>query len=110
MNHFLIGPNAPESLQAAVRAAVSSVRPNVLAKRLRTVLSCDARQALNRVAVPMLYIRATEDNVVPKTCLDEIRRIKPDLRVAEIDGPHLILQREPKQSANIVMEFIQEFQ
>jgi len=108
--NFLIGPHAPEPLQAAIRAAVASVKPRVLSARLRAVLSCDARQALSQVAVPLLYIQATEDKVVPKSCLAEIRRIKPDIRVAEVDGPHLILQREPKQSANIVAKFIEEFQ
>jgi pimeloyl-[acyl-carrier protein] methyl ester esterase len=110
MNHFLIGPNTPESLQAAVRVAVSSVKPRVLTARLRAVLSCEARQPLSQIAVPMLYIQATRDNVVPNSCLDEIRRIKPEIRVTEIDGPHLILQREPEQSANIVARFIEEFQ
>jgi pimeloyl-[acyl-carrier protein] methyl ester esterase len=108
--NFLIGRNAPDSLQAAVRAAVSAVKPDVLTARLRAVLSCDQRQALSRVAVPMLYIQATKDKVIPKSCLEEIRLIKPDVRVVEIGGPHLILQREPKQSANIVAKFIEEFQ
>jgi len=49
------------------------------------------------------------DKVVPKSCLEEIQRIKPDIRVAQIDGPHLILQREPEQSANIVAKFIEDF-
>jgi pimeloyl-ACP methyl ester carboxylesterase len=110
MDRFLIGSNPPESLQSAVRAAVSSVKPKVLTARLRAVLSCDARQALSQIAVPMLYIQAAKDKVVPKSCLDEIRRIKPEIRVAEIDGPHLILQREPKKSANIVAKFIEDFQ
>ena len=57
----------------------------------------------------MLYIQATMDKVVPKSCLEEIQRIKPDIRVAQIDGPHLILQREPEQSANIVAKFIEDF-
>jgi pimeloyl-ACP methyl ester carboxylesterase len=110
MDRFLIGPDAPESLQAAVRAAISSVKPSVLTARLRAVLSCDARQALSQIAVPILYMQAAKDKVVPKSCLDEIRRIKPDIRAAQINGPHLILQREPKLSANIVAEFIEEFQ
>jgi pimeloyl-[acyl-carrier protein] methyl ester esterase len=110
MDRFLIGPNPPELLHAAVRAAVSSVSPNILAARLRAVLCCDRRQHLSRIQVPMLYIQATNDMVVPKSCLDEIRRVKPDIRVAEINGPHLILQRETIQSADIVAKFIQEFQ
>lgn len=109
VNRFLIGPNPPESLQSSVRAAVSSVKPVVLTARLRSVLSCDVREALSHVAVPILFIHATKDKVVPRSCLEEIQRIKPDLHVAEIDGPHLILQREPQQSADAVTKFVEEF-
>ena len=106
INWFLIGPNPPKSLQAAVQAAVFSVRPNVLTARLRAVLSCDMRQALSQVAVPVLYIQATKDKLVPPSCLDEIRSIKPEVLVAEMDGPHLILQREPEKSGAIVSQFL----
>ena len=109
INRFLIGPNPPESLQAAVRAAISSVRPTVLTARLRAVLSCDTREALSHVAVPILYIQATKDKVVAKSCREEIQRIKPDIRVASINGPHLVLQREPQKSADAVTLFVEEF-
>jgi pimeloyl-ACP methyl ester carboxylesterase len=108
VNRFLIGPNPPKSLQASVRAAVSSVEPTVLTARLRAVLSCDAREALRHVAVPILYIQATRDELVSPSCLEEIRRVRPEVGVAQIDGPHLILQREPKQSADAVVKFIHE--
>ena len=110
MNHFLIGPNAPESLQVAVRAAIDAVEPGVMAGRLRMVLRCDMRQALTKVAAPLLYIQATKDKLVPPSCLAEIRRIRPDIRVVQIDGPHLILQRESKQSAEAIARFIHELQ
>jgi pimeloyl-ACP methyl ester carboxylesterase len=109
MNRFLIGPNPPEPLQASVRPAVSSVKPSVLTARLRAVLSCDAREALSHIAVPILCIQATKDKVVPKSCLEEIQRIKPDIRVAQIDGPHLILQRKPRESADAITKFTEEF-
>jgi pimeloyl-[acyl-carrier protein] methyl ester esterase len=108
MNHFLIGPNTPESLQVAVRAAISSVKPGVMIRRLRDVLRCDMLQALSQVSAPLLYVQATSDKLVPRSCLAEIRSIRPDVRVAQIVGPHLILQREPKQSADVVAKFIHE--
>jgi pimeloyl-ACP methyl ester carboxylesterase len=61
------------------------------------------------VAVPILYIQATTDKVVPRSCLEEIQHVKPDVRVAEINGPHLILQREPQQSSDAVTRFVEEF-
>ena len=57
----------------------------------------------------MPSIQATKDKVVPKSCLEEIQRIKPDIRVAQINGPHLVLQREPQLSAEAVTRFLEEF-
>jgi len=105
---FLIGPDAPPSLQTSVRAAISSVKPGVMAARLRAVLRCDMRQDLRKVAIPLLYIQATRDKLISPSCLEEIRSIRPQVRVAQVDGPHLMLQREPKQSADAVARFIHE--
>jgi pimeloyl-[acyl-carrier protein] methyl ester esterase len=106
----IVGPNAPPELISALRAAVSSVNPTVLSSRLRAVLACDARTELREVAVPILYIQAKQDCLVPASCLEEIRRIKPQTAVATIAGPHLILQREPQQSAAAVTEFIRQIE
>lgn len=108
MTHFLIGEGASPPLKSALRNAILSVRPGVLAERLRAVLGCDAREALRQVAVPILYIQATGDRLIPKSCMEEIRKIQPDIRVARIDGPHLILQRDPQQAAQFVAGFIRE--
>ena len=103
---WLVGRNAPPRLAATVRAAIASVQPKVLAARLRMVLGCDVRAELCRIAAPILYIRARQDQLVSAACLDELRRIKPQMAVAELDGPHLLLQREPHRAAEIVVRFV----
>ena len=105
---FLIGKNAPASLHARVVAAITAVQPKVLYARLRTIRSCDVRGALQQIAVPTLFIKAQHDRLVPAICLDEMQRIKPDMGVATIAGPHLILQREPEQAAQIIENFIKQ--
>jgi len=104
---WLVGPDASPSLLAAVRSAVSSVQSRVLTARLRAVLGCDVRAELGRVAVPILYIQAKQDRLVSASCLDEQRRIKPQMSVAELEGPHLLLQREPRRAAEVVAVFAQ---
>jgi len=106
MSHFLVGPGAPQSLHTAVRAAIRSVKPKVLTVRLRQILAVDARIALGKVSVPILYIQAKQDRMVGPSCLEEIRGIKPQVDVACIEGPHLILQRKPQQCADIIMKFL----
>jgi pimeloyl-ACP methyl ester carboxylesterase len=108
LEYFFIGPNASQSLKQSVRAAVSSVRPHVLSARLRAVLACDVRTDLSKIAVPILYIRATRDRLVHRNCMEEIQAILPQTAVVEVDGPHLVLQREPKRSAEIVARFMDE--
>jgi pimeloyl-ACP methyl ester carboxylesterase len=108
IDHLLIGPNAPESLQQSMRVVISQIRPSVMAARLRSVVECDVRTDLSKVVVPILYIRATRDRLVPRSCMEEIQRILPQTKVVELDEPHLILQREPRQAAQAVSRFIQD--
>lgn len=105
---LLVGPSASPSLLAAVRAAVSSVKPDVLSARARAVLACDARAELDQITVPILYIRAQEDRLIDESCLEEIRRIKPQTVVRIVSGPHLLLQREPQLTADVIKEFVQQ--
>ena len=103
---WLVGPGAAPSLLTAVRSAVSSVQSKVLAARLRAVLEFDVRAELGRVAVPILYIQASQDRLVRASCLEELRRIKPRMAVAVLEGPHLLLQREPRRAAAVVTVFV----
>lgn len=103
---WLIGAGAPESLVANVRSAIASVQPEVMAVRVREVLACDVRGELAQIAAPILYIQAKRDRIVGSSCLAEIQRINPLVELAMIEGPHLLLQREPQRSAKIVADFV----
>lgn len=102
----LVGPNAPPSLLGSVRTAVSSVKPKVLVARLRDVLACEVRPEMGHVTVPVLYLQAKQDRLVRASCLDELRRIKPQMAVVALEGPHLLLQREPHKAAATVVQFV----
>jgi pimeloyl-[acyl-carrier protein] methyl ester esterase len=103
---WLVGPDAPTSLLTAVRCAILSVQPRVLVARLRAVLQCEVRADLNQIAVPILYLQAKGDRLVSASCLEEIRRIKPQVKVASLEGPHLLLQRQPRIAAEAVVDFV----
>jgi pimeloyl-ACP methyl ester carboxylesterase len=77
--YWLTGSRASSALLASVGGAISSVRPAVLSARLRAVLGCDAQAELSQVAVPILYLQAKQDRLVNESCLEEIRRIKPQI-------------------------------
>lgn len=104
---WLVGPDASPSLLESVRAAISSVKPEVLAARLRGVLACEVRPEMGQVTVPILCLQAKEDRLVSASCLDELRQIKPQITMVTLEGPHLLLQREPHKAAETVVRFLQ---
>lgn len=106
IRRWLLGWDAAPSTVAATREAIASVTPAVLSARLRAVLACDVREDLRNVTAPMLYLQARQDRLVPARCLEEIRGIRPEVRVEIVDGPHFLLQREPQTTAKIVAEFL----
>jgi pimeloyl-[acyl-carrier protein] methyl ester esterase len=107
---LLLGSNAPVFLVQAVQRTISQVRPEVLSARLRSILAYDAKAELKKVNVPILYLHATHDRLVPARCLEEILEIKPDAKAISIPGPHLLFQREPQKTARAVEDFIRELE
>jgi pimeloyl-[acyl-carrier protein] methyl ester esterase len=103
---WLVGSDAPTSLLTAVRSAISSVQAGVLVARLRAVLASDVRWAVGQIGVPILYIRAEQDRLVSALCVEELRQIRPEMSVAVLAGPHLLLQRRPQRAAEAVVRFI----
>ncbi len=108
LEYFLVGTNAPPALIQELRQALRLVSPAVLSRRVSEVLDCDARNDLARTTVPIMYVQAIHDRVVPESCRSEIFRIRPDAISALVQGPHLILQREPQKVANLVAAFVQQ--
>jgi pimeloyl-[acyl-carrier protein] methyl ester esterase len=103
---WLLGWDAPLALVRTTREVIASVRPAVLAARLQAVLECDVRVGLQKVTVPMLYLQARHDRLVGPRCLEEIRSIRPEMQAVVVDGPHLLLQREPQKTGKIVTDFV----
>jgi len=106
MEPFLIGAQAPYELRDEVRCTLRSVSPEVLAFRVRTVLTCNATEEFARIRVPTLYVQAEQDRLVSKSSFEEIQALKPDVILAVIGAPHFVLQREPHNAAEVVTHFV----
>lgn len=104
----LLGPNASATLRARVISAISSVSARVWRGRLRTVLFTDVVARLSQIAVPILYLRATNDDIVPRQACDLLSRFIPSMRVVELQAPHFMLLASPAESAAHVEKFMRE--
>jgi pimeloyl-[acyl-carrier protein] methyl ester esterase len=107
---LLLGRRAPAESLRLFKEAVSSVKPQVMASRVRLVSSVDARRALEACPVPILYLRATRDSIVREDALAEILRVRSDVEHHEIVAPHLVLQAAPEEVWRRVLDFARERQ
>lgn len=105
---LLVGAGAPSDLVREVRAAVGSVKPLVLADRLRQVFDVDARALLPAIVAPVLYLRGRSDRLVGSRGLAQCTGLVSRLTSEVIDGPHLLLQARPRETAEAIARFLGE--
>lgn len=83
--------------------AIASVRPEVLAHRVREVLSLDATGALRAVEVPILVLAGRRDRMVRPSPL------RPDATYVVLDAPHLILQTRPREAVAAIQGWMSSY-
>ncbi len=74
------------------------------------MLGVDVSAKLAAVKVPVLYLRASQDLVVPASASQLVVRLNPRTKVVELAAPHFLLQALPDESAKIVAAFVHEAQ
>jgi pimeloyl-ACP methyl ester carboxylesterase len=104
---FAAGVDSPQDLLDLFHCVKKKVSPRVLAERVRAIQEVDAREALKSCSVPILYLRANQDRLISPKCIDDVRDIKPNIQIVEIDSPHFILQRKPQEAAAAIMKFLE---
>jgi pimeloyl-[acyl-carrier protein] methyl ester esterase len=105
---LLLGQSASSAIRARLSSEIARVKPAVWRSRLKAVLSVDVAVRLREISVPVLYLRAKYDRVVPRSASELIARFLPGLKVIELDGPHFMLQAKPAESAAQLLAFARE--
>jgi pimeloyl-[acyl-carrier protein] methyl ester esterase len=106
VSRYLLGDNPPDDLVETFRRAKRSVRPGVLAFRMRSVINVDVRLAFAACRLPILYLRARQDRLVKARSAAQMKRIQPGMTIVEIKGPHLLLQREPEKCVEAIARYL----
>ena len=97
---------ATPELRRAHAAAMARVSARVINARVAAVLEVDDRALLEKIEVPILYMRAKADRLMPVSAGRDILERRPDIELVEIDGPHFLLQCAPDACAKVVMKFL----
>ncbi|WP_058048482.1 alpha/beta fold hydrolase [Janthinobacterium sp. Ant5-2-1] len=106
LRQALLAPHSTPQLQAELAAALAQVPPSVLRQRLRAVLENDASRSFARGSLPVLYLRARHDRLVPPANAMQILRQAAGAQVIDIAAPHMLLQAAPEAAAVAVAAFI----
>lgn len=107
-SRFLLGAYWSQSLARQLAIAQGRVSPVAWRSRLKAVLDVDDSYLLPRIKVPVLCLRATNDRLVPKSAQELISKHAPSAQVAEIEGPHFLLQAKSREAAVAVARFLKE--
>jgi pimeloyl-ACP methyl ester carboxylesterase len=99
------GYGTPE-LRRAHAQAMAKVSPATLQARVAAILAVDYRSLLAEIRVPLFYLQASRDRVVPRSAFKAIQRVRSDVEVATFDAPHFLLQTLPSQVAGQVRRFV----
>lgn len=103
----LLAAHEPDGdLQAAMREKLARVSRATLRTRLLAVMKEDVTQQFAALKIPLLYLRATQDRIVPRHACELAAQLNPRIRIVEIDSPHLLLQTHPQEAAQAVGEFM----
>ena len=110
LSHMLLGQHATPALRSALARAVAQVSPAALRARLQAVLSVNESATLSRLNVPILYLRASRDRVVPRAASELVAELNPSTEIVQIEGPHFLLQAAPSETARVVGVFLRKVQ
>jgi pimeloyl-[acyl-carrier protein] methyl ester esterase len=104
---LLMGKWSNTEFTAKFRQAMNLVPAATIAGRLREVLKVDIVKRLGRLSIPIIYLSATKDRLVPSRMSRDFD-LAPDAIFA-IEGPHFLLQANSPQAAEHILSFAARF-
>lgn len=102
---MLTGRDGPREVVDGVVAATGMVEPSVSLHRAREVVAADEWSRFANVRVPVAYLLATRDRMIPAAHAERMAARRPDLEVVRIEAPHLVLQCAPAEAARAILAF-----
>lgn len=105
INDRLMGRKCPGYTRSWIHATLPRLPREVISARVQSVLDVNVREELKSLQVPLLYIAGAGDWLIGKKCIDSVWLCRPDVEIKVIDGVHMILQTNPCEAAEAILEF-----
>lgn len=108
LDRQLFGTFVSPPFRKQVRALRGLVSKKTLKARTEAVAKVDVSRQLRGIGVPILYLRAKQDRVVPRAASDYMTKIRPGIDLVELDAPHLLLQVAPREALAAIRNLVGE--
>ena len=102
----MFGRFSSSVLRESLKRAIDSVTSAAIRARMRAALTVDYSEKLKEIQVPILYLQASSDLVVPAYASRQIVKYGQSVQLVKLRGAHLLLQVLPFESATVVEKFI----
>lgn len=108
LDYLLLGRFSSKTLRSALSSAIRPLSPAVFAARTKAIHTVNVLPKLKFVSVPILYLQALEDRLVPRSSAGLIQREVPGTRVVSVVAPHCLLQAAPGEAAAAIGAFAEQ--
>ncbi len=105
LRRYMLGRAADDGLVKQVTQVIASVPADVIASRLHSVLTVDCTREFSRISAPTLYVRSTNDRLLPESAWQKMAALRP-VECARVSGPHLVLQVNPVDAWGAIAPFL----
>jgi pimeloyl-[acyl-carrier protein] methyl ester esterase len=103
---FCLGWDAKPDLLNLFESALAEVPQAVLKARLKTMANLTSQPFTSNL--PVIYIQATEDKLVPVNVLKDFFKNYPQIDLVKMRAPHFLLQAKPEESAKLIRVVIEK--
>ncbi len=101
---FFLGKGIENHTVSLFRKSLKNIKSNILAYRVKEMARL--KGGSKKIRVPCAYIAAGNDRLVSRSHVEAFRYLAPEIEVAEIPGPHFILQAKPKECALVINKYV----
>lgn len=107
LDWYLLGRWSNESLRSELAAALADVAVSVLSRRAFEALHVDAVEASMSQKRPAMVLWAKQDRLLSVNARRQLANALLAAQTRQVEGPHLLLQTQPRLCAGLIAEFMQ---
>lgn len=102
LKSLLFSQSTSPDTVSALRTTVMKLPTETLRGRLDAIAQDDCREALRTIDIPLHYVQARSDRLIPASTAKRLQTHNPNLQVHVLDGPHALLQSQPIECAGVI--------